>query len=201
MSTLISCITPCHRVGDYDNLIGNFVRQSYPNRELIVVLDWGMPVIEGDRIRCVFIHRGASIGAKRNAAVNVSKGDIIAHLDSDDWYGSGWLDQMYSQLTAFGCNVTGLDTAIFDADGTEYVYEYEGVMPYVLGATMVYFRKAWETNQFKDISEGEDAHWLGGAGRCISAIRAPKVWDFRARITGDNTCSHKALKTMKLWQA
>ena len=66
-----------------------FERQQYPNRELIIIDDGDDKVADlvpaGDpRIRYIALPGQVSIGAKRNSACQLARGDIIAHWDDDD---------------------------------------------------------------------------------------------------------------------
>ena len=68
-----------------------FLRQDYPNRELIVIDDGDDPVGR-PRARTTPASATAvcparrTIGAKRNLACEQARGEIIAHWDDDDWY-------------------------------------------------------------------------------------------------------------------
>lgn len=195
---LVSCITPCHRVSDYENIIRNYVRQTYKNKELVIVLDEGMPEIlisDWKGIKVLYSKKGATVGEKRNTACSAARGSIIVHLDSDDVYSHDWVDNMVLNLEDERYNITGLSSALFHvkSSGDNYRYNYNGWQAYVLGATMVYRRKMWEGNKFRDISEGEDAMFLANAG-LINV--SDNINGFMAVISGNNTCSHKALKDM-----
>ena len=67
-----------------------FLRQDYPNLELIVVDDGSDPVRdcvpEDERIRYVRLDGKLKIGAKRNLACGLARGEFIVHWDDDDWY-------------------------------------------------------------------------------------------------------------------
>ena len=66
-----------------------FLRQDYPQKELIV-LDDGDDAVDDlipadERIRYVRLERRISLGAKRNLGCQMSRGSLIAHWDDDDW--------------------------------------------------------------------------------------------------------------------
>ena len=69
-----------------------FLAQDYPRTELVVLED-GTPSLTGrlpddPRIRYIATEGPArSIGAMRNEACRLARGDIVAHWDDDDWYG------------------------------------------------------------------------------------------------------------------
>jgi glycosyltransferase involved in cell wall biosynthesis/Sec-independent protein translocase protein TatA len=89
---LISCVCPTYnRPPHYQHLleeaIESFLRQDYPNKELIVINDClGQELICDEPGVCVvnFGERFPSIGDKQNAAVALARGELIAPWDDDD---------------------------------------------------------------------------------------------------------------------
>src|SRR5437660_11262254 len=68
-----------------------FLAQDYPNMELVIVDDGpfglGNCLPPDARIRHVHTGQGRSVGAMRNHACELARGEILAHWDDDDWYG------------------------------------------------------------------------------------------------------------------
>ena len=89
---LVSCICPTYnRPPRYQHLleeaIESFLRQDYPNKELIVLNDCpGQELIcDEPGVRVVNVaERFPSIGDKQNAAVGLARGELIAPWDDDD---------------------------------------------------------------------------------------------------------------------
>src|SRR5215211_7231821 len=89
---LVSCICPTYnRPPRYQHLleeaIASFLRQDYPNKELIVLNDCpGQELIcDEPGVRVVNVpKRFPSIGDKQNAAVGLARGELIAPWDDDD---------------------------------------------------------------------------------------------------------------------
>jgi glycosyltransferase involved in cell wall biosynthesis len=89
---LVSCICPTYnRPPHYQHLleeaIASFLRQDYPNKELIVINDCpGQELIcDEPGVRVVNVaERFPSIGAKQNTAVDLARGELIAPWDDDD---------------------------------------------------------------------------------------------------------------------
>jgi glycosyltransferase involved in cell wall biosynthesis len=89
---LVSCICPTYnRPPRYQHLleeaIASFLRQDYPNKELIILNDCpGQELICGEPgVRVVNLaERYPSIGDKQNAAVGLARGELIAPWDDDD---------------------------------------------------------------------------------------------------------------------
>jgi glycosyltransferase involved in cell wall biosynthesis len=89
---LVSCICPTYnRPPHYQHLleeaIASFLRQDYPNKELIVLNDCpGQELIcDEPGVRVVNVaERFPSLGDKHNAAVGLARGELIALWDDDD---------------------------------------------------------------------------------------------------------------------
>jgi glycosyltransferase involved in cell wall biosynthesis len=89
---LVSCICGTYnRPPDYQHLleeaIESFVRQDYPHKELIVLNDCPEQVLDCDApgVRVVNVSsRFPSLGDKWNAAIDLSRGELIAPWNDDD---------------------------------------------------------------------------------------------------------------------
>src|SRR4051812_3839673 len=86
-----------------------FAHQTYANRTLLT--------IDGDG--------PASFGAKRNIGIAQSLGDIIVHLDDDDWSAPTRVASQVERLLASGKAVTGYRTMPFydvrNGEAVEYI--------------------------------------------------------------------------------
>src|SRR5438094_9881235 len=87
---MVSCIMPTrNRRPLAAQAVAYFLRQDYPNRELIVVDDGDESVADlipdDARVRYRYLDHRLSVGAKRNLACELSRGELIAHWDDDDW--------------------------------------------------------------------------------------------------------------------
>ena len=104
---LISIIVPVYKVEKYlDKCVQSIVDQTYQNLEIILVDD-GSPdncgamcdvwAEKDSRIKVIHQeNRGG--GAARNAALNLSSGEYIAFVDSDDYIAPDMFDYLYSLL-------------------------------------------------------------------------------------------------------
>lgn len=88
----VSCLCPTynrppHQAGLLEEAIESFLRQDYPNRELIVLNDCSDQTLVSDApgVRIVNADRRlASLGEKLNAAAEQASGDLLAPWDDDD---------------------------------------------------------------------------------------------------------------------
>ena len=129
-------------------------------------------VIRGLRVNYVVLQQRASVGAKRNMAANAATGDVIAHWDDDDFYGSRRLGEQLRHIVQ-GAAVTVLPH--------QYTYLLPPDELYAAGSsvaktqalswgphfgTLAYRRSLWkELGGFADNSLGEDYHFAQRAKR------------------------------------
>lgn len=190
---LVTVITPCHREVDYANILNNYRCQDYSNCEFVAVFDDGMAKFEyGDLpVTACYLHTGVRLGIKRNWACVHGTGEFIVHMDSDDVYSSSWVSDSVRFLRDNpSVLVTGLSSVCFRdvVVGQDYLYEYKGTQPYVVGATMAYRRDFWDRVRFGDVSVGEDTEFVLAAG---FGVRARSGYsDFLAILNGNNVSSH-----------
>ena len=114
---LVSCIMPTYnRRAFVPQAIEYFLRQDYPNKELVIVDDGTDPVKEliptDDCMRYIRLAYRATIGEKRNRACEQARGDIIAHWDDDDWQAPQRLRYQVEALLRAGAALCGINTVV-----------------------------------------------------------------------------------------
>jgi glycosyltransferase involved in cell wall biosynthesis len=173
---LVSCIMPTRDRADYVlNALDLLGRQEHRDWELIVVDDGSdrlsrrLPA--DDRVRYVRATPGESIGAKRNRACAMARGEVIVHWDDDDWYSPQRLRRQVEPLLAGAADVTALPAGtILDLErwtfwrATSELHRRMFVAD-VHGGTLAYRRDVWTRTRFPDSSLAEDAAFLQAALR------------------------------------
>src|SRR5437867_149441 len=129
---LVSCIMPTrNRRAFVKQAIAYFRRQDYPNAELIVVDDGEDAVADlvpqDDTIR--YVRRGPpamTIGAKRNLAIELSRGELIAHWDDDDWMAPNRLSVQVSALLDHDAEICGGRSLLYyrPEAGDAWLYQF-----------------------------------------------------------------------------
>jgi ADP-heptose:LPS heptosyltransferase/SAM-dependent methyltransferase len=144
-----------------------FQSQDYANTEL-VVLDNGRDAIDDllpndPRIRYERHSSARTLGAWRNAACQLARGEIVAHWDDDDWYPADRISRQVATLLQREVDICG--------SSRFYCYEVEGVRaweycysgspyPWLAGSTLAYKKSCWQRNPFPDLQAGEDARFV-----------------------------------------
>jgi len=161
-----------------------FLAQDYANKELVVLED-GTSSLAGrlpadSRIRHVVTRLAArSIGAMRNEACQLARGEIVAHWDDDDWYGPERITRQVAAIGAGEADITALrNSLVFDLAAWRFwrcrpdLHRRLFVRD-VHGGTLVYRRRVWEEKaRFPDCSLAEDAIFLEQAVRRGARLRA-----------------------------
>jgi hypothetical protein len=163
-STLISCVLPTYnRRGFLPHAIHYFLRQDYPNKELIVVDD-GLDSVEDlvpkhPSIQYLRLPRKMTLGAKLNLCCEQARGPVIAQWDDDDWYAADRLSRQWDALRAKNAQVCGISDLLYYelASGRGYRYVYPAnERPWLLGSSLFFWRAHWESHRFAEIDVGMD---------------------------------------------
>ena len=161
---LVSCIMPTrNRRRFVSQAMSYFLRQDYPNRELVVLDDGEDQVAdlipEDSRIRYKRLDDATGIGRKRNIACELSRGELIANWDDDDWIGSDRLSKQVSAFVDADADVCGCEDVLYirPRAGEAWLFHGSSVSPsWLNGGTLMYTREAWSTHPFADVTSGED---------------------------------------------
>jgi len=174
-----------------------FLRQDWPERELVIIDDGAepLPVPENGRIRYIRLPGPVSLGQKRNLAVEQSRGEIIVHWDDDDWYAPDRIRHQIQPLLAGETDVAGMTAEHFYSlrDGTFWscTPQLHACMFFadVHGRSIAYARRVWgKQARYPDLSQGEDARFLQAALRQGSRLaRRPNPDKFVYVRHGANT--------------
>lgn len=163
---LISCTLPTfNRFHFIPVTVKNFLDQTYPNKELVIVDDSDdektETFIKNIKLPNVHYHRFPKykVGRKRNIAAEVCNGSIIAHWDDDDWYSPDRLMHQYSALTAANIGLTGYHTVYFYSVKTGQAFLFKGNSQSFIGSSMMYHKSVWKTRRFHDVQVGEDTNF------------------------------------------
>jgi glycosyltransferase involved in cell wall biosynthesis len=165
---LVSCIMPtCNRRSFVPQAVRCFLRQDYPNLELVIVDDGTDSITDclpdDERIRYFRLDQKQKIGAKRNYACEHSRGGFIVHWDDDDWYPSWRVSKQIIELSEHGFDLCGSSRVYyFDPDKDQsWEYRYAASGPkWIAGNTLAYRKSLWERHKFPEIQIGEDSRFV-----------------------------------------
>lgn len=167
---LVSCLCLTNDRRAYLPLaISCYKRQSYSNRELVIIDNGVAP----DEDLCPAGTRYFRVppgiynhGELMNLGSEKCQGELIATWDSDDYYADDRLADQVSMLTSdLKYCVCGYDTTLFlDTDTNKaYRYSYRGRRSYALGTSQMFYKSFWDTHRFPPVYKGADTVFCSAA--------------------------------------
>lgn len=106
LKILVSIIMPTYNHGDYiSKAINSVINQTYNYWELIIIdnnssdnTELIIGSYDDKRIKHIKINNHGIIGASRNRGLEEAEGDLIAFLDSDDWWDKSKLELSLNEI-------------------------------------------------------------------------------------------------------
>jgi hypothetical protein len=203
---LVSCIMPtANRRAFVPQAIRHFLRQDYPDRELIVLDDGADSIADlipaHDRIRYIRLPHRMTMGAKHNMGCEMARGEVMIHWDDDDWHADWRIScQVNELLQQPASTLCGLARLHFFEPASGRVWEYvypPGSRPWVSGATFCYYKSFWEQRRFPDMNEGADTVFVWGLQNANIVAHADNT--FYVAIVHRNNTSPKRIEDPS-WQ-
>jgi len=178
---LVSCIMPTRDRREHArNAISYFVRQRYPLKEL-VILDDGIDriadIVTGQPgVRYVALDRDVPLGVKRNIACDIAEGELIAHLDDDDWYSPDHLTNIVAALAQRSTDICGTNAPRFLNPEEQIAYCFRWTATrrlWLAGCSLGYRKSLWKQTPFPAVPFAEDTAfvWNSAANRAGPGCR------------------------------
>ena len=199
----VSLVTCTNRPNMISNILQNFNRQTWENKESIIIIDCSqdeyLEILELVKpYENVVLHKvveGLSLGHCFNKGMELSSGDYIGKFDDDDLYGAHYLSD---QLLAFNytyADIVGKLCTFMYHEKSESTYlrfpdhrhKYGDL---ILGPTFLFKKKVAETIQMRDLSKSEDTNFLRDAIKSGFRIYATDPYNFvymRKKVEGFHT--------------
>jgi glycosyltransferase involved in cell wall biosynthesis len=167
----VSCVVPTfNRRRFVPQAVRLLARQDYPHLELVVVDDGTEPVEDllggFPRVRYVRLGERATIGRKRDIAVEAASGEIVVQWDDDDWYAPHRVSRQVMEIIRGCVDVTGIGiNLMLDVRSMRFwsVREHEAEAPLfappdILAAgTLAFPTELWRrAGGYPNLSIGED---------------------------------------------
>lgn len=148
-----------------------FRRQDHPARELVIVDDGDDSIADlahslAGHDPVITYHRlphPLPLGAKRNLAISLARGEVIAHWDDDDWSAPHRLRTQVASLLTTGAEICGAGALYFHDPDTRRAWRYHYRPPagaWVAGTSLCYTRATWERDPFPATQVGEDSQFV-----------------------------------------
>ena len=199
---LVSAIMPTRGRCEWaQEAVECFLSQTYPEKELVIVDDGEEPsfpdCLKHEQVQYHRLNHRLTIGSKRNLACSRANGDVLMHLDSDDWSAPERMLDQINRLRGKGVGLTGYNRLRFLEVATGEWWLFNGLRHQSLGTTMMYTREFWREHPFPDINEGEDSAVYNRASKVANVDAGDMMW---ARSHSGNTSKEGHTKKGMCWE-
>lgn len=190
----VSVITATIRRDFIDNALQNFDRQSYGEKELLVVLNLNKDLTKEYveervtalgvyNVRVIVVPEQTTLGACLNIGVAESNGDIFAKMDDDDYYGAAYLEDSVLALEYSGAECVGKESYFTYSEGRNELYlQGAGLQhrntKFTIGTTLVGYRSLFPEVSFGNTRVGEDSAFLRRLERAGKTIYSHSQYNY-----------------------
>ncbi|MGV3487365.1 MAG: glycosyltransferase [Tuberibacillus sp.] len=176
---MISVICCTMRQECMENVFQNYERQTWADKELIVVLnndgmnkrEWEDRAQQSVNVTVFQLPEERTLGECLNFAIEKARHPYIAKFDDDDHYGPLYLKASMNDLITTGADLVGKRTVFmyFKSEhilavhqpGREKRWTRQGMK----GATLFFKKEIWEKVKFPELNRGEDTYFLRTCAR------------------------------------
>lgn len=174
------------------------LQQSYPNIEVIVVDDSAtgpldtstLPLLQHPMVKYHHMPQHMSIGAKRNVAVERSKGDVLIHWDDDDLFSPDRVLHQVQPILDGDADMTVLSLRYVAWVGSNRIDFFDYNSSYVFDGSIAFRRSVWGGEvTYPNASLAEDLYFGDQALRKCACLKILEGVDgvYVRHVTGGNT--------------
>lgn len=164
----VSIVTCTKRSYCMDTLFRNYGRQNYGKKELIVILNHKNlrtnEYLEAAKpyrnVRIYSMPDHVTLGKCLNYGVKLSRYNLIAKFDDDDYYAPGYLTESMRKLLKTDADIVGKRAHYMYLQGSNrlllrYADKADKYVSLVQGATLLVKRRVFKRVRFPDLNRGE----------------------------------------------
>ncbi|MGD8189253.1 glycosyltransferase [Brevibacillus ginsengisoli] len=173
--TIITCTNKPYYM---DNIFDNYHKQLWDKKELIIILnrddfdlnEWTIKASGYPDVSVFQLESSISLGRCLNFGVEKSKYPYIAKFDDDDFYSPYYLRSSIRAFNRTKADIVGKRSyyTFFEEDKALYIRFPNRERSYqkrVAGATIMFKKKVFKQVSFRDVTLGEDYHFLNDCRR------------------------------------
>ena len=194
----VSVLMPTMRPENVSRCLDNFKKQTYPNKELVLILNNAEFDLEAIRehtdlipnVRVLHVDGRTTLGDCLNRGVEAASGKYVAKMDDDDHYGERYLSDSVLAASFSDAEIVGkgLFFVYFEAGNTTALFEWTSertFMSFVTGGTLFIQTDVVRDILFDSISVREDTNFQRAATQAGCRIYAADRFNYiRVRKRG-----------------
>lgn len=187
------CITD-HRIDFLKRSTNCFLRQTYPNKELVVVFPFDdeetgeyLSSLDSPEIRLIPVDPSdpISLGEKRNLGIQLSDGYYFCTWDDDDWYHQDRIANQVAHLQSTGLRSTTLSNVlVYDMQEKEAFISYARPWEQTLLCERSVIK---EGIRYGNLNKGEDSVLVSALKRMETVNVLFSPWSYIYIYHGGNT--------------
>lgn len=188
----ISVITCTNKPRFLSNMLRNYRRQTWANKEWIIVVNKDRVDLSRYRkmagqhknVRIYQLPSGYTLGHCLNYASARAKHRYIAKMDDDEYYAPKYLASMMRAFQRSKADVVGKRAYFIHLSGKgmliQRFYAQNRFVPILAGGTLVYKKSVWRKVRFSNRSLGEDVQFCHSCRRNGYKLYAANRYNFCA---------------------
>ncbi|WP_052339600.1 glycosyltransferase family 2 protein [Gorillibacterium massiliense] len=160
---MVSIVVCTERPSFMNNVFENYERQSYKDKELIIVLNrddmdinkWRRKASQYKNVSVYRVPQRYEVGKCLNYGIERAKHSIIAKLDDDDYYGRYYLEEAVNKMHRHNVPVIGKNASFiyFESKKALMLYRGGGQNRYrsrIKGGTLTFKKYVWRNVKFNE---------------------------------------------------
>ena len=175
----VTVITSTNRPGSFENIISNYSRQSYLNKELVIILNndkmdlqqWEDKASLWDNVRVYQLAETKTLGECLNYGVSRARFDYVTKFDDDNYYAGEFIGDLMDAFSYADAEIVGkysyyaylADRKILAVRFPGYEHRY---VDFLSGSAMIVKKTVFDKVSFTNKSLGEDTDFLK---ECVKA--------------------------------
>jgi cellulose synthase/poly-beta-1,6-N-acetylglucosamine synthase-like glycosyltransferase len=169
---VVSIITCTIREENINNVFKNYKRQSWKDKELIIILNkdsmdidrWIKKAKKYRNVQIYQLHERAALGDCLNFGIMKSNYDIIAKFDDDDYYGPDYIKSSMDAFNNKDISIIGKSSVYIYFKNKKALIHVSGnenaVTDTVAGATLMFRKEVFQQVQFEKVNRAEDYFFI-----------------------------------------
>lgn len=202
----VSIITSTIRQHCMQNVLDNYNRQRYPNKELLVILNrnsmdmdkWRECAEKYEHVRVFRMDESKGLGECLNYAIENAEFDYVSKFDDDNYYGPDFTGDLMNAFTYTDADIVGKQAYFIYFEGSNTLAIYGAgfenrYVSFMSGSALIVKKSVFDKIKFIDGSKSEDTQFLKDCVASGLKLYSTDRYNY--------ACIRKASKSEHTWKA